>query len=457
MKHVRKPKFVDNALHLGEVSLQGGSKQKVTIRQRKKAHYPIATERVYEINELEDGVRLTHKQVDGHENKSSMVYMGSIIQNNAALYKPRLIYGADLTTSRISFGSVLTGNEGTTLAVRNLKGKTLEELGFGSKTGHIAYPIDVGLRTTDMALRLGKDVADSFTSVNIALPITPTTSTSERRRHSTTFAAVDFPSANLITALRFLGRHDNHIVYFDRFGNVLYIPFNFSESGRYVDAQSRVGPSTTNPVENAPSVIAVQGISIALNEEAYAEVSDAERQSGRAPDTQQETQIIQDMTVKTNEGARRVARNILKANNLLAGNKTSNGHPQSWDLRPGQIIQYEGLKRILTEVRHNLKNGTSDLVFLTVDTGIEGVLQGINEGVLNTEEKPDTMEQIIESNLSLFGDIRIEITPIISLTGHSASGFLIGKAMNRGTIGGTSSQEVIGGSRSTPVIMRGDI
>ena len=102
--------------------------------------------------------------------------------------------------------------------MRNLKGRTLQELGFNSKLVHIGYPVDVGFRTTDMALRLGRDVANSFTSVNIALPMSPTRSVADRRKHSTTFTAVDFNSANLISALRFIGRHDNHIIYFDRFG-----------------------------------------------------------------------------------------------------------------------------------------------------------------------------------------------------------------------------------------------
>jgi len=458
MKHVRKPKFVDNALHLGEVSLQGSSKQKVTLRQRKKANYPIGTERAYEVNELEDGVRLTHRQVAGHEHLSSLVYMGSSIGTDAALYKPPLLYSIDTNTERISLGSVLTGSQGATLSVRNLKGRTLQEIGFNSNLVHIGYPIDVGFRTTDMALRLGRDVANSFTSVNIALPMSPTRSVADRRKHSTTFTAVDFNNANLITALRFIGRHDNHIIYFDRFGNVLYVPFNFSESGRFVDANSRVGPSQTNPVENAPSTIAVQGVSLSLNESAFAEVSDAERESGRAPSIQQEAQVVTDMTVKTNESARRVARNILKANNLLAGNKSSSGHPQSWDLRPGQIIEYEGVRRILTEVRHNLAKDATDLVFLTVDTGIEGVLQGIAEGAINTGSEPNTVEQISEKNLSLFGDIKIKVTPLVTITHHGASGtgFIIGKAMNRGTIGATSSQETVGGSKSTGVMIRGD-
>ena len=171
---------------------------------------------------------------------------------------------------------------------------------------------------------------------------------------------------------------------------------------------------------------------------------------------QEEPQVIEDFTVRNNESARRVARSVLKANNLLSGNKTSAGHPNAWDLRPGKVIQYEGRNRILTEVRHNLSENTADLVFLTVDSGIEGVLQGILEGAQNTGSRPEVVEQIIEKNFSLFADIEIVTVPIITIQGHGKSGFIIGKAMNRGVLGGSSDEETIGGSKSTPITYRGD-
>ena len=146
-----------------------------------------------------------------------------------------------------------------------------------------------------------------------------------------------------------------------------------------------------------------------------------------------------------------VGNNILKSNNLLKGSRNSGGHPSSWDLRPGKIIEYDGVRRILVEVKHNLVNNTADLVFLTLDTGIEGVLLGIAEGSQNIGSSPSVVEQITETNFSLFGEIKIVTIPIITIQGHGDSGFVIGKAMNRGTLGATSTQETIGGSKNTPV------
>ncbi len=459
MKHTRKPKFVDNAVHVGEITMQGNTQQKVTVRKRNSTNFAIASERAYELTEVEGGMRIMQPQVAGHENTSSPIYIGSLLDDTAALNRPPLIFSADNPSLRLVPGSVLSSGKGVVLALRNLQGGTAADLGFQSTRGHLGQTLDVGLRTTDMALRLGRVIEESLASVNIALPRTPTNATKDRRKHSTEFVAFDFYDVNVMEALRFLGRHDNRIIYFDAYGNMLYIPFNFGGAGRLLDSKTRTGPSSTNPVSNTPNRIAVQGFPKALNQSAFALVNDGERQSGRIGDIQAAPEIIEDITVNSDREARRVALNILKANNAEAGSKSSKGHLEAWDLRPGKIVEYDGVRRIITESRHSLRTGESDFVFLMVDTGVEGVLQGIKAGISLSAKARAEIEQVSELNMSLFGDIRINTIPIIQVKQHGASGtgFIIGKAMARGTIGGTSSQEVVGGSKSIPVVFRGDM
>ncbi len=452
MKQARKPVFVDNALHLGEITKQGSSKSKVTLRKRNTTSYAIASTHSYDIDEREDSIVLTHTPTAGHDSTSAIYYMNSKLEgNDAASNTPPLLYAIDRQTERLALGSTSSGSKGTVFAVRNMKGSTLEELGFDSKRAYAAQPIDVGLRTTDMAIRLGNEVAGDLTSINTALPISPSNSSNDRRSFTTKFVAADFYGVNLITALRFLGRHDNYITYFERFGSLLYVPFNFAEAGRFVNSSMRTGTASSNPVDNTSNRIIVQGKALAVNEKARAEVNDGERQSGLGAEVIQEPLVVEDFTVGSNQQARMVGNSILKANNLLKGSQNSNGHPSSWDLRPGKIIEYDGVRRILVEVKHNLVNNTADLVFLTLDTGIEGVLLGISEGVQSIGSNPNTVEQITETNFSLFGEIKIVTIPIITIQGHGDSGFVIGRAMSRGTLGATSSQETIGGSKNTPV------
>jgi len=142
----------------------------------------------------------------------------------------------------------------------------------------------------------------------------------------------------------------------------------------------------------------------------------------------------------------------------MKGNKSSAGHPKSWDLRPGTIIEYDGNKYILTEVRHRLAEDVSDLTMLSVDSGIEGILQGILQGATGTGKIPDNINQISEDNLALFGEFEIISFTLITQKGHGAAGdgMVIGKAIGRGVIGGSSSAETVGGSKTLSYSMRGD-
>lgn len=134
-------------------------------------------------------------------------------------------------TKRITISEIISDNfaGGTKFAIKNMKGESLLGIGFEDDVAHFGQIIDVGLRTTDLALRLSRDIADTLTSVNIALPMTPLNTEFDRRRHSNKFLSQDFYSINLISALRFVSRHDNRIVHFDRYGNLLYVPFDFEE------------------------------------------------------------------------------------------------------------------------------------------------------------------------------------------------------------------------------------
>ena len=457
MKSVRKPVFVDNALHLGEYTSDANLQNKVTVKQKKTATYGVATGRAYDITELENSMIIKHPQTHGSKYQGSIFYMDSTITNDNADNKPVLFYAKGLTHQRLRPSNVMNSGTGTTFAVKNTKSKSFIDLGFESTQAHIAQPIDAGLRTTDLAIRISRDIADTLTSVSISLPLSAANSKIDRRRHSNVFLGTDFHGITLIDALRFISRHDGRVVHFDRFGNLLYVPFQFEEGSRVVNAAARIGDKINNPIENISNRVIVEGLPTAVNDTAFAEVNDSEKQSGSNGEILEEPQVVGDFTVRSNEQAREVGRNILKANSVMKGNLTSNGHPNSWDLRPGMIIEYEGRRKILVEVRHNLANNTADLVFLSVETGVEGVLQGILDGTKNTGKQQDTIQQVIEKNLAFFGDI--EIVSIITtekvIHGLPGDGFIIGRGMGRGVVGVTNA-ETIGGSKSTRIIERGE-
>ena len=458
MKAVRKPKFVDNALHLGEYTPQRNLEKKVTVKQRKTANYGIATPHTYTLTELQDSVILKHTGTHGRNYEGAIVYLDSSITSDTDKNKPVLLYDKNAEHVRLRTSSVISSGTGTTFAVRNTKGKTLESLGFVGRQAHFGQPVNAGLRTTDLAVRISRDIADSLTSVNIALPMSPSNSEVDRRLHSSSFLGVDFHGITLVDAMRFISRHDGRVIHFDRFGNLLYVPFQFEEKSRFIDSNARVGPAINNPVENISNRVIVEGVATAVNDTAYAEVNNSEKQSGRAGEVLEEPQVVGDFTVRSNEQAREVGRNILKANSVMLGNLTSAGHPNSWDLRPGMIIEYDGQRKILVEVRHKLASNTADLVFLSVESGVEGVLQGLLEGTKNTGDLEDSIEQIVEKNMALFGDLEIISVVITEVVGHGVSGdgFIIGRGMGRGVVGRSGDKESVGGSKTLKFVNRGE-
>ena len=127
-----------------------------------------------------------------------------------------------------------------------------------------------------------------------------------------------------------------------------------------------------------------------------------------------------------------------------SGGLKSKGHPNLWEVRPGDIIEYDGKRLTVLDAQHRLSNALSNFTFLSTDTGLEGVLQNINQGSVATSSKrrPDKTNQITDENFSFFDSLEIIVTPTITVTEVSHAGFLIGGNSERGVLGGNN--ETIG-------------
>ena len=232
---------------------------------------------------------------------------------------------------------------------------------------------------------------------------------------------------------------------FDRFSNLLYVPFNFSDSSRILSSRNRLGSETRNPVDDTPNSVTVRGIPLALNDPTEITVNDSSRQQGAFnSNVKTSANVIFDVTVKNENEARLIARQILKANNAAKGSLSSNGHAQSWDLRPGNIISYDGEKYVVMESKHTLSENLSDLKFLSLDIGVDGILQGFTSGLIAEENEinVDDTTQIKIENTGLFNELNINVMAVVTLRPVGASGFIIGKNAGRSVIG--KGKEAIG-------------
>ena len=438
MDHVRKPVFVDNAVHHAKVDTSTGVQAKVTIENSNASTFQVMPETRYQIVEGESSIQITHKETPGHSS-TAVPFLGDNVLSSTN--KPMLVYNADNPAQRLVTSTLESSTVGILMNLRNMKGKTLNDLGFFEREVKLGQPIDVGLRTTDMAIRLGQQATTSMNSFNIGRNMAATNNNNGRRMHSNRFLGQDFANVNLMTALRFIGRHDSRMVLMDRFGNMLYVPITFSEATAIVDADFHFGSTRTDPVDNTPNRITVQGQPIALNDLVIVTVNDTERQSGINGEIREEPTPVVDMTVRSSRKAKSVGRQILRGNTLSAGAISSEGHPGLTHLRPGMTIEYGGVNRVITEARHTPLTGFTDLTMLNIESGIEGVLQGISEGAnaVSGTEAPLTYVQIVEENLSMFGKIELRITSTVTERGVHNTAFLIGGVKGtktRGKIGG---------------------
>ena len=448
MNDVRQPVFVDNAVHYAKIQPQN----KVTIEARNAENYDLGTEKAYFYVDSEGTILLTHRETDGHSYKSG------IWANGSSNIPTSLMYSFANPEQRLVGATYTNTSNGLRIDLRNMKGKSVGSLGFEGDSLHFGQIVDVGFRSTDLAMRLGSDISGSITAMDVGNSPTVANIGGNRRKTSNVYLAADFNNVNLISALRYVSRHDNRISIFNRYGVLQYIPFNFSSGKRILDATLRLGSEDKSPVENTENRITVQGLPIALNENLIITMDDAARQQGKYDtDILENVTPIFDASVKNTQDAKRVARQILKANSIMKGAVTTEGHADAWDLRPGDLVQYGTTPYVVMKTQHKLSDRLSNFSFLSLNTGIEGVLQGITRGSIaaSSVETPEKTNQIVDENLSFFENLDVHIVPIIELRQVSPNGLLIGQNASRGRIG--KNYEPLGMNKGDAVIMRGEL
>ena len=95
---------------------------------------------------------------------------------------------------------------------------------------------------------------------------------------------------------------------------------------------------------------------------------------------------------------------------------------------------------------------------MSIERGVEGILQGILQGTKNTGRQQDTIQQVVEKNMALFGDVEIVSVIVTHIRGHGieGDGFIIGRGMGRGVVGKSGTKESIGGSKTQVITLRGE-
>jgi len=126
MTHVRKPVFVDNAIHHGRISVQKANKAKVTVEKKNTRNLQVMPQRDYRILEGESYIQWTHNNTPGHSLLSAPFFADDLISSTNA---PMLIYNADSPGQRLLPHNIESSSYGVLVNLRNMKNKTLDGIG----------------------------------------------------------------------------------------------------------------------------------------------------------------------------------------------------------------------------------------------------------------------------------------------------------------------------------------
>jgi len=493
---VSAAKFVDNSVHHGVYDRDTDSitGRYMSISRPTNTDFQVTHERTYDFTEENNSVSITHSTAHGVNEKIPPFFGGTQLLTGATPPMFLFSYG-----DRIKSDSITTLAESSRVNLNNMKGNSLGDLGFDTTENQVrgGQFADVGLRTTDLAMRIFRNKMHGLNSVSLGLPFAgprvgevTTYKGAGLVRHSTNFLAQDFRSQSIPDSLRFIARHDNYILFCDRFGNFIYAPNGFSHKDRKI-TDLLASNITREEIVDAANRVIITGNNEAINDDIQAFVDDVEMQKR---DGIVKTMSVTDPTVNSRTAARQSANQILRMNKKAQGAVKTANHITAWDLYPGDIIDYQSLahrsggsdRTAVIEILHRLNESRSDISLLSYELGIEDILaQYTALSDMTLESMSGQTSEIKKLEYSSIGSINLKITSEISIrqvSGNTSrarsspigveltntgadlhAGFLIGHRKNtqgegaaRSAIGTGLTPRLTGGTYDSPNIVSVD-
>ena len=378
---------------------------------------------------------------------SSKVYVDGV-EMTPSRFPPYLI-DAQSQNWRVAKAS---NNEGdgdiynTFLTFKNLTDTTLSASGIKIESVRLGQYMGVGLRTTDAALLLLRDIASlpgadleeyriflEQKTADTGVYATYGDNTEVARQaflfahpnlrdgvlHSKDFISRKAKGLPIMDLLRDFSRIDGHQMALSDKGILLYSKSVFKDTGRAIGTSN--GPqkiSISSMIEMANEVT-VEGDSIAENEIIRAVVQDLEKIKDMGgvgnEDGLKRTMRVYVPGVKERIAALRLAKRLLTQSTQGSSLIRVEGLIKSSDIKPGEIIRVdfpaEGIKGeyAVFEVTTDYNTGMTDIVIGQYEKGIEGVLADLqtSTAVLSNEDPTNSHEQI---DISLNASIRILAT-----------------------------------------------
>jgi len=422
MKKIRKPRFVDNAVrHAQYTKVKAG----FAANKPTKTDFIPTPERRYKLIEEEDTIRLLHNPTDSMTYEGSLFYDGDKVTTTSTL--PALAVGSENHTQALVMSEIKTSTKGNRYGIENLKGRKLHDVGFTDKTIRFAQKVGVGLRTSDLAIKLGNTSQSSINGLRV-------------KRPSGTFVAQDFYGIDSLTAIRFLAKHDFYSPRSDRFGNLVYSPQTQIEREHLLTENRVSGGTSENNNSALPNRVVVRGKSRANNDKNVVQVDDF----GTQGDSVNEVPGgIYAPTALTKASARRIGQNMLRMSKKANDSKMLVDVLEGSHIQPGDLVSYQSRtdnnKQIVLSGNYDLINRKSNLHINSVDGTLEDVLQKFQEvDISNTADDDfDRNRQFSVEEFSTAFGFKVKISWEIAerVDNNRGVGFNLGQP-NRDTIHG---------------------
>lgn len=416
---VSKPKFVDNVVYHAIYKKEKDSTgRQYSVTKPLTTDFQVTHGKKYQFVEGEESLLLTHATAHGVKSNVPAFFNSARMQTGKT--PPNLLFAGDKTLRPYD---ITTTTKGSRLNLRNLKGKTLKQLGFPDiSTVQAGQIVNVGLRTTDIVMRLFDDKKHSLNSISLGHPysgasMTQTTAYKGNNTitHSTKFLSANYISTTIPDAVRAIARNDYYSMVTDRFGNFIYTPGGFRTRDVTITAMV-AGQVSRSGIADSANRVVVRGQSVALNDKNEIVVEDTERQKSEGI---VKSQTYDESTATSLAATKRAAQQLLRLNRKATGSVDIKDIPFSVGISPGDVVTYndphgKSTKQAIIETTHLLTEARSDFSMMSYDTGIERVLgAGESQRAGDAETRASSGNAVEEKKQFSLGSVAFNVRGLV--------------------------------------------
>lgn len=426
MKRVRKPSFVDNSVRHAAYS---SSSTKRVAAAPTRTDFQASSDKTYTLTEEDDSIRIEHTTSAGNRFRGGIFHDDD--QFDASSTVPSLFINKHSPRERLAPYSIETATKGTRIRLNNLKGRSLNDIGFDGKTLQIAQPVSIGLRTSDLAERIVNSSRKTLSGFRISAP-------------SNVFVAKDINNVDALTAIRYLSRHDGFMAKSDAQGMTSYIHQMRGNKTVFIHQDKLTGGVNEGNMVAAPNRVTVRGKSRANNDDNVVQVDDIESQKDGIREV---PGGIFAPTANNRNSTKNIGRKFLTTAKRAKGAKILEGAINSMAVRAGDTVSFQDVNQktqdMVLKVRHHLIKKRSDIQMSSIEGTLEDLMQRAQEGDISSmfDEGQEATRQVKEQNYSVSGTFTIKTSWVVAARQIRPEGMIIGHP-KRGLIKGDGTLPV---------------